>query len=94
VAGLGARVAGFCPFPDHAAYGPADVAALCGRAAQAGAARVVTTAKDAVKLGPLWGDAAPPLAVVGVDLVVEGPGSEGWADDLLALARARFAART
>lgn len=95
LAALGADVAGFAPFPDHAPYGPAEVAALVARAARAGAAIVATTAKDAVKLAPLWPGNGPALRVVGVALEVEDPreGPEGWAEDLFALARARFAAR-
>ena len=39
--------------PDHHAYGPADVARIEQRACDAGVERVVTTAKDAIKLEAL-----------------------------------------
>jgi tetraacyldisaccharide 4'-kinase len=91
LSGLGAKVADFAPYPDHAPYGPSDVDALNARAARCGAVRVVTTAKDAVKLAPLWPKDGVPLHVVGVALAVQG--GDAWADGLLALARGRFAAR-
>lgn len=91
LADLGARVAGFAPYPDHAPYGPAEVATLRARAARCGAAVVAATAKDAVKLGPLWPADGIPLRVVEVTLEVTGP--DDWAADLLSLARSRFAAR-
>jgi tetraacyldisaccharide 4'-kinase len=50
---LGARVARLEALPDHHAYGPADVARIEARARDAGLERVVTTAKDAIKLEAL-----------------------------------------
>ena len=46
----GATVAEHCVFPDHHAYSREDVQRIRQAAARAGAARVVTTEKDAVKL--------------------------------------------
>jgi tetraacyldisaccharide 4'-kinase len=92
VAGLGARVAAFAPYPDHAAYGSADAARLAARAREAGAEAVVTTQKDAVKLAPLWPADAVPLRVVAIHLELDDP-SGAWVDDLLNTALARFAAR-
>jgi len=53
----GAELADFIPFPDHAAYSPADQALLDDRAALFGA-RLVTTEKDWVRLPPAWRDRA------------------------------------
>jgi len=48
---------------DHAAYGPGRVRRLVRAAESARVDYVVTTAKDAVKLGPVWPAAAPPVLV-------------------------------
>ncbi|MGA1308977.1 MAG: tetraacyldisaccharide 4'-kinase [Gemmatimonadaceae bacterium] len=56
--GAGAEV-DLAPFPDHAAFTDADLAALSSRAAAAD--WVVCTLKDAVKLGPRWPRNAPRL---------------------------------
>lgn len=53
----GGELADFFPFPDHAAYSPADLALLDDRAAVFGA-RLVTTEKDWVRLPPGWRDRA------------------------------------
>ncbi|HUT51967.1 MAG TPA: tetraacyldisaccharide 4'-kinase [bacterium] len=50
----GVKVVEPAVFPDHYAYGAEDVRALVARAERAGAARLVTTEKDAVKLSPEW----------------------------------------
>jgi tetraacyldisaccharide 4'-kinase len=92
VAGLGARVLAFVPYPDHAAYAAADADRLADRAREAGAEAVVTTQKDAVKLAPLWPAGAVPLRVVAIHLEVDDP-SGAWVDALLETALARFAAR-
>jgi tetraacyldisaccharide 4'-kinase len=56
-------------FPDHYAFGEADIAPLV-RAAR-DASGVLCTLKDAVKLGPLWPREAAPLWYVSQTLVVE-----------------------
>lgn len=66
LADLGALCADPRIFPDHWPYSPADAAALAAHARAAGAALVVTTRKDWVKLAPLWppaldGRPVPPL---------------------------------
>ncbi|MDB4907971.1 MAG: Tetraacyldisaccharide 4-kinase [Gemmatimonadetes bacterium] len=60
-------------FPDHHAYVAADVARLASGAA---GAPVVTTLKDAVKLGPIWPRAGTGLWYVSQRLVVERGGTE------------------
>lgn len=58
---LGANVR-LTGFPDHHAYGAADVALLVETAGESGADYVVVTEKDAVKLRALWpAQAAEPL---------------------------------
>ena len=54
---------------DHHAYTVTDAAALARRAEQAG--MLVCTLKDAVKLGPVWPRAAPPLWYLSQRVVVE-----------------------
>ncbi len=49
----GAVVADHCVFPDHHAYSREDVQKVRQAAERAGAVRIVTTEKDAVKLAPL-----------------------------------------
>ena len=56
-------------FPDHHAYTAGDVDRLIARATAADA--VVTTLKDAVKLGPRWPRGAPDLWYVSQRVVVE-----------------------
>jgi hypothetical protein len=87
----GARVE-LARYPDHHAYTAAD-AARSPRAARGAAragARVVTTLKDAVKLGPLWPRGAVPLWYVSQRVTVER-GADALAarlDDVAAAARA------
>lgn len=54
---------------DHHAYTAADAAALASRAERRG--MLVCTLKDAVKLGPVWPRAAPPLWYLSQRVVVE-----------------------
>jgi tetraacyldisaccharide 4'-kinase len=54
---------------DHHAYSAGDATALARRAEQGGV--VVCTLKDAVKLGPIWPRAAPPLWYLSQRVVVE-----------------------
>ncbi|MFI5231528.1 MAG: tetraacyldisaccharide 4'-kinase [Gemmatimonadales bacterium] len=54
---------------DHHAYTAADAAALAGRGEKIG--MLVCTLKDAVKLGPVWPRAAPPLWYLSQRVVVE-----------------------
>jgi tetraacyldisaccharide 4'-kinase len=87
-------------FPDHHAYGDRDVRTLMARAEAAaarsrGAVRVVTTLKDAVKLGPRWPRGGWPLWYVSQRVTVER-GAALLAEQLDAIAqaaRARAAAR-
>lgn len=90
LAGIGARVVDFVPYPDHMAYTAGDAARLVERARAAGAAFVAVTAKDAVKLGPLWPNGGPPLRVLEIALAFDDP---GLVDEIAAVAEARFAAR-
>ncbi|GAB4375700.1 MAG: tetraacyldisaccharide 4'-kinase [Kiloniellaceae bacterium] len=62
---LGAEVAGSEAFADHQPYSSATLTRL-RRAAEAANARLVTTAKDAARLGALM---SPDIAVLEVDLV-------------------------
>lgn len=66
----GARVTAH-RFRDHHRYTAADVARLARAASSVRAAFVVTTLKDAVKLGPIWHPEAPPLWYVSQRVVVE-----------------------
>jgi tetraacyldisaccharide 4'-kinase len=66
---LGARVAGRRDLPDHARLAPEDLDAARRAARDVGAAVVVLTRKDAVKLGPLPAD----VAILDVEVrIVEG----------------------
>ena len=69
--GAGAHVTA-AAYPDHHAFTPEDVLAITARAS--GAARVVCTLKDAVKLGPLWSPQAPPLWYLSQTVVIERGG--------------------
>ena len=72
LADLGVRLAGFQAFPDHHPFAPAEVAALVRQAQAAGAAALVTTAKDWARLGEKW-DAALPLWVLDVEAQIDQP---------------------
>jgi tetraacyldisaccharide 4'-kinase len=70
VRGLGVEVAGHARYRDHHPYRPKEVAAAVARAEAAGAEAVVTTAKDAVRLGaPAPG---PPILVLRSGVRIEG----------------------
>lgn len=59
-------------YADHHAFSAADVESIVRRAD--GAARVVCTLKDAVKLGPVWPRLAPPLWYVSQRVALEQGG--------------------
>lgn len=69
---LGVRVAGFRAFPDHHPFAPAELAVLVRQAQDAGAAALVTTAKDWARLGEKWA-AALPLWVLDVEAQIDRP---------------------
>jgi tetraacyldisaccharide 4'-kinase len=54
VRALGAEVVGHAFFPDHHAFSASELQAVDARAAALGAARVVTTEKDLVRIGRSW----------------------------------------
>ncbi|HYV98165.1 MAG TPA: tetraacyldisaccharide 4'-kinase, partial [Gemmatimonadaceae bacterium] len=56
-------------YPDHHAFTEAHVESLMARAGRADA--VVSTLKDAVKLGPLWPRTAPPLWYLSQHVIIE-----------------------
>jgi tetraacyldisaccharide 4'-kinase len=60
---LGARVVGEVQHPDHHAYTQADLLGACEAARAAGATRVVTTQKDAVKLARIASERTPDEAL-------------------------------
>lgn len=72
LAELGVQLAGFRAFPDHHPFSLAEVAALVREAQAAGAAALVTTAKDWARLGEKW-DAALPLRVLDVEAQIDQP---------------------
>lgn len=81
VAREGLRVAGHLRLPDHARYDAAAVAGIQARAQNAGARRVLTTAKDAVKLEGL---ADGGMAVAELEMsVVETQAWDGFLDRIL-----------
>jgi tetraacyldisaccharide 4'-kinase len=65
---LAAEVVEFVAFPDHHAYTPADFAQLVSRARRGGAALLVTTLKDLVKVSP---GCAEELPVGAVEIAIE-----------------------
>ena len=69
VQGAGARVAARVPLRDHQLYGQAEVDALLRLVDRHGAAALVVTPKDVVKLRTLW--RGPPLWVLGTEVAVE-----------------------
>jgi len=72
--GLGARLVARVEYPDHHAYCRRDMEEVVEAATGAGAAMVVTTEKDAVKLGPLLGpelSRGPAFYSLGIDAVIE-----------------------
>ncbi len=74
--GVGATVVEHCVFPDHHAYSREDVQKVRKAAERAGAARIVTTEKDAVKLAQ-FEEAKGAIWAVRIDLTwLEG--QEEW----------------
>ena len=74
VDGLGATAATFEPRPDHHAHTPAEVAALCDRAAAAGACAILCTEKDSVKLRTAaFAGFVPPLPILTVRTAARYP---------------------
>jgi tetraacyldisaccharide 4'-kinase len=69
---LGVKLAGFQAFPDHHPFSPAELAALVRQAQAAGAAALITTAKDWARLGETW-DTALPLWVLDVEARLSHP---------------------
>lgn len=69
VADIGADVVDVVAFPDHHFYRDRDIGSLAAAARRAGA-RLVTTAKDAVRLLPEW---RPLVTVIPVSLQLEKP---------------------
>ncbi len=70
--GLGAILSGTCVFPDHHPYTDADRARMAAEAKALGAEWILTTEKDAVRLGADLPQAMPVLAL-GIALeVIEG----------------------
>ena len=76
LAAAGATVAELLRFADHHDYAADDVAEAVGRLRFIGAAAVVTTGKDWVKLRPLW-PADVPVLVARQQLQVDG---DGWSE--------------
>jgi len=74
--GLGTNLRELAVFPDHHAYRPADVTTLEARARAAGAAVLVTTEKDAVRLPP---GGVLPVWALPVRLRLEDPPAAWWA---------------
>jgi tetraacyldisaccharide 4'-kinase len=74
--GLGVNLRELAAFPDHHAFRPSDVTALEARARAAGAAALVTTEKDAVRLPP---GGTLPVWAVPVRLRLEDPPAAWWA---------------
>ncbi len=62
-------------FDDHVAFSRRDVDDLLASGVASGVRRWLTTAKDHVKLSPLWPDSAPQLHVVALELSWRGPTS-------------------
>jgi tetraacyldisaccharide 4'-kinase len=76
---LGVDVAGTRSFPDHYRYTPGDVEQIRRAAAEAGAERIATTEKDAVKIND------ESMIAVGVELVLDAADLER----IVAAARSR-----
>ena len=76
-------------FPDHHQFDIDDVSRLARRGAAAD--RIVCTLKDAVKLGPLWPRAAPPVWYLSQRVVAErgGPALDAMLDTVIAAIRVR-----
>jgi tetraacyldisaccharide 4'-kinase len=81
LAAAGVPVQAAVAFPDHHRYTKKLLETLAVQARAAGATRLVTTEKDAVKLRPEWAGGTP-VAALGIE-----PDFAGADDRLLALAR-------
>jgi tetraacyldisaccharide 4'-kinase len=77
LSGLGVRPREAVTFADHHAYTPADVAALEARARAVGAEALLTTEKDAMRLGGLG---TLPLLALRVRLRVRGDVAAWWGE--------------
>jgi len=66
---VGANVAAACFLPDHFVYDSSGLASVAARMAAAGAETVLTTKKDAVKIGDRW-NGTMPLRVIEVGIAV------------------------
>lgn len=87
----GWKIAGLAGFADHHRYSASDAASIARQAGESGAAFVVTTAKDAVRLRGVW-ESALPLHVARMALAFDSEGFEPWLIETLeARRRARAA---
>jgi tetraacyldisaccharide 4'-kinase len=86
VTAQGVLVVGRAFFRDHHRFTAAELASVTARAAEAGAAAVVTTAKDAVRL-PTPGPGSLPIAVLEIAAEIDSPGRDLLRERLRALAR-------
>ncbi len=66
---LGARVEGFRSFPDHHPYGPSDIEGIRRFAAAAGAERILTTEKDAIRLAD-FPDFLPKISLLRIGMEI------------------------
>lgn len=73
----GWKIAGLAGFADHHRYSADEAAAIARQAAESGAAYVVTTAKDAVRLRDVWGSDLP-LHIAEMELVFDSDDFEPW----------------
>ncbi|MCX5837849.1 MAG: tetraacyldisaccharide 4'-kinase [Deltaproteobacteria bacterium] len=74
---LGAKVVSLQAFPDHHPYGRSDIEALRRLAAESGAARIVTTEKDGVRLADFPDfQAEISLLRIGMEITPAGPFAE------------------
>lgn len=80
LAGLGAVVVGFRIYPDHHPYGLADIGEIRLLAEKSGAARIVTTEKDGVRLTD-FPDFLPELSLLRIAMEIT-PG-ERFAESIL-----------
>lgn len=67
----GLRLAGRAVFPDHYRYSDRDLDRLQATARSAGASALLTTAKDAVRLGPLMGSRKDEMPIQTARLTIE-----------------------
>jgi tetraacyldisaccharide 4'-kinase len=83
----GVRVAAKVVFPDHHRYSTRDVTRLLAAARSAGAAALITTAKDLVRLGGLAATFSTELPVLTAQLHIEIEDEAAAIDDLTGLMR-------